>query len=120
MPDLHLIATFVIIAATIIAYASERWPMETVSLVSLAAVLLLFGLFPYSGADGRSLEPEQLLAGFANPALATVIALLIVGQGLFATDAMEAPARKLGRMGGAATFRPILFILIGAGIFPPF
>jgi di/tricarboxylate transporter len=120
MPDLHLIATFVIIATTIIAYASERWPMETVSLVSLAAVLLLFGLFPYSGADGRSLEPEQLLAGFANPALATVIALLIVGQGLFATDAMEAPARKLGRMGGAATFRPILFILIGAAIFSAF
>jgi hypothetical protein len=30
-----------------------------------------------------------------------VIALLIVGQGLFATDAMEAPARMLGKMGGA-------------------
>jgi hypothetical protein len=53
MPDLHLIATFAIIAATIIAYASERWPMETVSLVSLAAILLLFGCFPIPGADGR-------------------------------------------------------------------
>ena len=52
MPDFHLIATFAIIAATIIAYASERWPMETVSLVSLAAVLILFGVIPYSGPDG--------------------------------------------------------------------
>ena len=120
MPDFHLIATFVIIAATILAYASERWAMEGVSLVSLAAILLVFAIVPYSGVDGAVLEPERLLAGFSNPALATVIALLIVGQGLFATDAMEAPARKLGRMGGASAFRPILFILIGAAVISAF
>ncbi|MDP3526162.1 MAG: SLC13 family permease, partial [Hoeflea sp.] len=72
MPDIHLIATFVIIAATIVAYASERWAMETVSLVSLAAVLLLFGVAPYASADGGVLSPEQLLSGFSNPALITV------------------------------------------------
>lgn len=124
MPDFHLIATFAIIAATIVAYASERWSMEAVSLVSLAAILLLFGAFPYSGpatgSDGGVLGAEQLLAGFANPALATVIALLIVGQGLFATDAMEAPARYLGRLGGASSYRPILFILVGAGLISAF
>ncbi|MDZ7602856.1 MAG: SLC13 family permease [Hoeflea sp.] len=120
MPDIHLIATFVIIAATIVAYASERWAMETVSLVSLAAVLLLFGVAPYASADGGVLSPEQLLSGFSNPALITVIALLIVGQGLFATDAMEMPARRLGKLGGASTFRPILFILVGAAVFSAF
>jgi Na+/H+ antiporter NhaD/arsenite permease-like protein len=120
MSDLHLIATFVIVGATIGAYASERWPMETVSLVSLAAILIVFGAVPFTGADGAPLGVEQLLAGFANPALATVIALLIVGQGLFATDAMEAPARRLGRIGGAGVFRPILFILIGAGVISAF
>jgi len=120
MPDFHLTATFVIIAATILAYASERWAMETVSLVSLAAILLLFGVVPYSRADAGMLGAEQLLSGFANPALITVIALLIVGQGLFATDAMEAPARRLGKMGGSATFRPILFILVGAAVISAF
>ena len=120
MPDFHLIATFVIIAATILAYASERWAMETVSLVSLAAILLLFGVVPYSGLSGDRLSAEQLLSGFSNPALITVIALLIVGQGLFATDAMEAPARRLGKMGGSSTFRPILFILVGAAVISAF
>ena len=120
MPDIHLIATFVIIAATILAYASERWAMETVSLVSLAAILLLFGSVPYAGADAQALSAERLLAGFSNPALITVIALLIVGQGLFATDAMEMPARRLGKMGGASTFRPILFILVGAAVISAF
>ncbi|WP_422373413.1 SLC13 family permease [Hoeflea sp.] len=124
MPDFHLIATFAIIAATIVAYASERWSMEAVSLVSLAAILLLFGAFPYTGSatgsENEVLGGEQLLAGFSNPALATVIALLIVGQGLFATDAMEAPARYLGRLGGASSYRPILFILVGAGLISAF
>lgn len=124
MPDFHLIATFAIIAATIVAYASERWSMEAVSLVSLAAILLLFGAFPYTGSatgsENEVLGAEQLLAGFSNPALATVIALLIVGQGLFATDAMEAPARYLGRLGGASSYRPILFILVGAGLISAF
>jgi di/tricarboxylate transporter len=128
MPDFHLIATFAIIALTIVAYASERWSMEAVSLVSLAAILLLFGAFPYigpytgsaTGSENEVLGAEQLLAGFSNPALATVIALLIVGQGLFATDAMEAPARYLGRLGGASSYRPILFILVGAGLISAF
>jgi len=120
MPELHLVATFVIIGATIIAYASERWAMETVSLVSLAAILILFGAVPYSGAGAEILSAERLLAGFSNPALITVIALLIVGQGLFATDAMEAPARRLGKMGGSSTFRPILFILVGAAVISAF
>ncbi len=120
MPDFHLVAIFVIIAATIVAYASERWAMEIVSLVSLAAVLVVFGVVPYIGADGQPLGIDRLLSGFSNPALATVIALLIVGQGLFATDAMEAPARRLGRMGGTKSFRPILFILVGAGVISAF
>ncbi|MBC7279964.1 SLC13 family permease [Hoeflea sp.] len=120
MPELHLVATFLIIGATVIAYASERWAMETVSLVSLSAILILFGAVPYSGADGAVLSTERLLSGFSNPALITVIALLIVGQGLFATDAMEAPARRLGKMGGSVTFRPILFILVGAAVISAF
>jgi hypothetical protein len=71
MPDLHLIATFAVIAATIIAYASERWPMETVSLVSLAAILLLFGLFPIpvhrAPIEAEALEPSS----GCSPALPT-------------------------------------------------
>ncbi|PWW03407.1 TrkA family protein [Hoeflea marina] len=115
MGDFHLYATYAIIAATVIAYASERWSMEGVSLAALSAVLVLFGLLPYRQADGALLSADALLSGFSNPALATVIALLIVGQGLFATDAMERPARLIGRMGGKSPWRPVLLILIASG-----
>lgn len=113
MPDFHLVATFVVILATIVAFASDRYSVEAVSLGSLATLLAIFGAFPMRTPDGSVLGPDALLAGFGNPALATVIALLIVGQGLFATDALERPARVLGNLGAN---RPWLTITIILGV----
>lgn len=120
MQDFHLLATFAIIGATIVAYASERLSMEAVSLASLSVLLLLFGFFPYVDAGGVELTPGRLLAGFSDPALATVIALLIVGQGLFATDAIDGPARSIGRLGGASGQRAIFLVVITAGLLSAF
>ncbi|MEX3008268.1 SLC13 family permease [Hoeflea sp. TYP-13] len=120
MQDFHLLATFVIIGATIIAYASERFSMEAVSLGSLSILLLLFGSMPYTTAEGVELGPSKLLAGFSDPALATVIALLIVGQGLFATDAIDGPARNISKLGGASGRRTIFFVIIAAGVLSAF
>ena len=97
MTEFHLWATYLVILASIVAYASERFTLELVALASLAALLALFTLVPFEGPLG-AVTPEDLLAGFANPALATVLALLIVGQGLFATDAMDRPARMVSRI----------------------
>ena len=120
MQDFHLWATFVIIGATIVAYASERFSMEAVSLGSLCLVLLLFGFLPFTTADGNDLGPARLLAGFSDPALATVIALLIVGQGLFATDAIDGPARYIGKLGGASGRRTIFIVIIAAALLSAF
>ena len=100
MSEFHLIATFAIILLTMVAFASDKYSIEAVSIGSLCAFLVIFGMFPLLLPNGRLLSADALLSGFGNPALATVIALLIVGQGLFATDALEAPARYLGRFGG--------------------
>ena len=113
--DFHLYATFFIIAAAIVAFALERWPMEGVSIATLTALLVVFGIFPYRAADGGTVSIDAMLSGFSNPALATVIALLIIGQGLFATDAMERPARLIGKLGGASAWRPIILVLIVTG-----
>ncbi|WP_419910724.1 SLC13 family permease [Hoeflea sp.] len=120
MQDFHLWATFVIIGATIVAYASERFSMEAVSLGSLSVLLIFFGFFPYASDSGIELSPGRLLAGFSDPALATVIALLIVGQGLFATDAVDGPARSIGRLGGASGRRAIFAVVIAAGVLSAF
>lgn len=106
-PGFAMWATFAIIVATIIGYAAERWPIEAVSLASLTAFLLLFSMQP----PGSGLSPAELVAGFANPALVTVLALLIIGQALFNTDALDVPAQKLAGMAGGTPMRTLVVIL---------
>ena len=114
MADFHMWATFAIILATIVAFASERFSIETVSLAALAALMAVFSLVPQQGEV--QVTPGDLLMGFANPALATVLALLVLGQALFATDALEAPARLLARIGGTSSARTIFVLLATAGV----
>lgn len=109
MGELHLWATYLIVVLTFVGFAWERFSLESVALAGLAALLLLFSVFPH-----EALTPDVLLMGFANPALATVLALLIVGQALFATDAMEMPARFMARIGGASGFGAIAATLLAA------
>ncbi|KFB10464.1 SLC13 family permease [Nitratireductor basaltis] len=114
MGDLHLWMTYGIILISVVAYVSERFALEQVALATLSAFLLLFAAFPYETPAGDMLKPEELLSGFANPALATVLALLIVGQGLFATDAMDRPARMMARAGGRSANRAVIITLLTA------
>ena len=105
MDSLHIWATYALIVLSVVGYAMERWPIEAVAAASLSAFLLLFSVLPFADASGQMVTSADLLSGFANPALITVLALLIVGQGLFATDAMARPTRWLTR-GSAARPAP--------------
>eukprot|EP00873_Tetraselmis_striata_P035841 jgi/Tetstr1/456105/TSEL_042874.t1 len=91
--DPAMILTLVVIVATIVLYAMERYALEYVALGSLVALMITFTVFP--GETG--IGPAELLAGFANPALVTVTCLLIVGHALFQTDALEKPAQFIVR-----------------------
>ncbi len=83
------------VIAIILAYALERYSIEIVSVAAIAFYLVFFQLLP---VEGVVFGPTQILAGFANPALITILALLVVGQGIFQTGAMESPSRFLARM----------------------
>lgn len=105
-------ATFAVIAAMIVAFAVDRFPIEGVSLATIAGLLALFTIYP----SGETLSPGELVAGFANPALLTVLALLVVGQALFNTDALDEPSRWLANAGGKSRTRTLLVLLLcGAG-----
>lgn len=115
MATLHMWLTFAVIACTIVAYALERWSIEGVSLATIVSLLAIFTLVPQAPGANPLTAPELLL-GFANPALITVLALLVIGQALFNTDALEAPAQFLSRLGGANAKRTIFVLLITAAI----
>lgn len=93
--DIAMVLTFLVITATVVLYALERYPIETVALGSVSAFIILFTIIPVTKTDGSLVTTSDFLAGFANPALITVICLLIIGQGLFQTDALEGPAKSI-------------------------
>jgi di/tricarboxylate transporter len=89
-------AVFGLIAVAIVLYALERPTLELTSLGVVAALLVLFRVFPVTDAQGVSLlGPKDLLAGFADPALIAVLALLVMGQAIVQTGALDRAARWL-------------------------
>lgn len=85
-----MMATFAIIAVGVFFYVTEKLAIEITSLLIVVAFCLLFSLFPMQSDAGENmLSVETLLSGFANPALFAVLALLVMGQGLFHSGALE-------------------------------
>ncbi|MEL6753188.1 MAG: SLC13 family permease, partial [Pseudomonadota bacterium] len=90
-----MLASLAIVLVSIGLYASDKWSMELVSIGIIASLLVLFILPGATDVTGQSVRASQLLSGFGNPALITIMALLVVGQGLFQTGAMEGPTRSM-------------------------
>lgn len=71
-------------------YTTQWLSLEISSLLVLTILLLFFQVFPLTGTFGVNLmSAEVLLGGFANPALLAVMALLVVGEGIVRTGALE-------------------------------
>lgn len=100
---------FALIALAVTLYMHPRIAIELSSFLILLLLLLLFYFFPL--AEG-SPNPSALLAGFANPALITVMALLVVGQAMFLSEALEGFTTKLARWGQDWTKTIIAALLI--------
>ena len=113
-------ATFAIIAMAMVGFALERVSIELTALATVIALMALFHFFPFAGEAGKLVSPETLLAGFANPALLTVLALLVVGQGLFQTGAVDGVTRKLGNKANLRPRTTIAVLLVVAGALSAF
>lgn len=97
---LQLWVTFGIIGLAIISYVSERLSFELTSVLAIVALLVFFEFSPLPGQSTENvLNATALLSGFANPALVTIVALLVIGQGLFHTAALERPTRAIAYFG---------------------
>jgi di/tricarboxylate transporter len=108
----------IVIAAAVILYALDRYSLELVSGGVLVALILPFALFPLTDVETEAtlLDPALLLQGFAAPALFAILGLLIVGQGMYQSGALEYPTRMLvaayGRFQGFAIILIFSFIMV--------
>ncbi|HEY6336771.1 MAG TPA: SLC13 family permease [Alphaproteobacteria bacterium] len=105
-PNFAMWVTLTLIFAALVLYTWEKTPIEVTSLAVICALLLFFQFFPVIDAAGhKRLTPTRLLEGFGNPALMTVLGLVVVGEGIVRTGLLDRTAQLVFRMGGG---RPML------------
>jgi len=96
VPGFHATIVMALVFLALFLFASERIPLATTSLLILVLLALLFELVPFSGPAGP-LGAADILIGFGHQALITVCSLMIAGQALIRTGALEPVGRQLAR-----------------------
>ena len=110
LPNLHALATMLLTAVALYLFTKDKLLLEITSLGLLVVLVVGFALFPFNDFD-----PIDLFFGFAHEALIAVCALMVLGQGLVRTGALEPVGRALGRLWGKAPFLSLLAtLLVGA------
>ncbi|MDB4857509.1 SLC13 family permease [Alphaproteobacteria bacterium] len=111
---------FSLIVGALFCYANEKIPMEITALGVVLILLFFFHFFPIIDQNGSNTLPSsKILSGFANPAMLTVLALLVVGQGVVKTGILEIFSRhvlalSMGKLWIATLISLITVLLISA------
>lgn len=87
LPNWHAAGVMLLTVVALFVFSRERIPIETTSILVLAALAVSFTVFPFE-ADGERLEPEEFFLGFGNDALIAICALMIASYGLVRTGAL--------------------------------
>ncbi|MEZ5496080.1 MAG: SLC13 family permease [Gammaproteobacteria bacterium] len=114
-PEPHTMAVLLLTLLALILFTRENIPLQTSSLFILCALILGFELFPYQLPDGSIFSTKEFFAGFGNSALIAVSALMVAGQALVRTGAMEPIGRMLAKLWRISpSFSLLLTLLTGA------
>ena len=119
LPEPHGIAVLCLVVIALILFTREKIPLETSSLAVLVLLVAGFALFPYT-ADGSVVHAVDFFHGFGHEALISVCALMIAGQGLVRTGALEPVGRSLAAMWTVSPLFSLLLTLVVGGILSAF
>jgi len=120
LPDPHAIAVLLLIAFALVLFTREQIPLETSSLGVLAILVAGFAVFPYTASDGDHLESIDFFNGFGHEALIAVCALMVAGQGLVRTGALEPVGRALAKLWSISPSLSLLLTLLVGGFLSAF
>lgn len=115
MPEPHALAVLALIVLALVLFSREKIAIETSSLFILVLLTVGFAAFPYITAQGEHLEAVDFFSGFGHEALVAVCALMIAGNGLVRTGALEPLGRNLARLWKLSpALSMLLTLIIGA------
>jgi len=101
--------TLAIIVGALVLFGTEKLRVDVVALIVLLTVAL-------TGLVG----PEDVFAGFSNPAVITVWAVYIVSGGMFKTGVASILGKFILRLSGKSEMRLIAVIMLICGIISAF
>ena len=119
VPEFHAYVVMALVLLALVLFTSERIPLATSSLLILVLLSLLFEIFPYSGSHGP-VRASDLFLGFGHQALVAVCALMIAGQAMVRTGALEPIGRQLARWWSVFPMATFLTTLVIAAILSAF
>ncbi len=115
LPEPHALAVLALVVVALFLFSRERIAIETSSLFILVLLTCGFVVFPYVTPQGEHLEAVDFFSGFGHEALIAVCALMIAGNGLVRTGALEPLGRNLARLWKLSpALSMLLTLLIGA------
>jgi len=105
--------TFGVIIYAMVSYVLEKVSFEITSLIVLGLLLMLTYIGGLVGLEEQvKFNASDILAGFGNTALITIIALMVMAQGLFQSGAIETITNRLVTMASRSPFFAVLVILL--------
>jgi di/tricarboxylate transporter len=119
LPNTHALAVMILIFVALILFTRESIPLQTTSLLVLVALSVGFTLFPFI-SDGRTLQASDFFLGFGHKALVAVCALMIVGEGLIRTGALEPVGRLLAKLWRKSPAISLLFTILITAVLSAF
>ena len=96
-PNVHALAVLILAVVALVLFTREKIPLESSSFLVLISLAVGFELFPFK-VDGGVLHAVDFFRGFGHEALVAVCALMIAGQGIVRTGALEPVGRVLARL----------------------
>jgi di/tricarboxylate transporter len=115
LPNAHAVAMMALTVVALVLFSREELKLEITALCLLGIIVLGFAIAPF-----EDVKATEFFAGLAHEALISVCALMVLGQGLVRTGALEPVGRLLSGLWGKAPVFSLLLTLIVGGILSAF
>jgi len=114
IPNLHAISVMLLTVVALWLFRKDTVPLETSSLVILVVLAMIFALFPFQHGN-VIIESSDFFSAFGHKAMIAVCGLMIAGQGLVRTGALEPIGRQLAKLWRISpTLSLLITLMIGA------
>ena len=119
LPDYHGFAVLALTGIALILFTRDKIPLETTSFIVLLLLIGGFQIFPYT-IDGELFGRLDFFAGFGNEALITICSLMIIGQAIERTGALQPLASLISKAWMNWPVLALLLTMITASVLSAF